>query len=366
MKQKLYEKVTEYILNNNPCTSETIIALNLTSSNLSATLCGIRNKDQALYQKLYDILEKNNYRNVKGYKMALEIIKNELNMDQAEKYLKYKPEKIKKALSTLEKYNLVLANQAYSFLNKNVTVIPKSKPEIKPKKIKLAEYIIINKCTVEQAMEYFNLKKPTFWAAVYNIKKIDAEAYKKVKDIIGCYSNKNPKHMITGITKYEQICFYILQNKVSVAEAAEHFNISAIIVSQAVFKLCRTYKPKLFTAIKMILDNLPSKRTKMIIDMIKNELSIDETAEKFKVCRNTILEGIKELKKSHPDLYSKAEKLKNKDKKYIKLANYILDNDATIEQTAQEFKMTNQIVRIYIHNMKKQAPELYEKLSCKL
>lgn len=213
--------------------------------------------------------------------------------------------------------------------------------------------------TTNDVKEKFNISITQTHYYIRKIRQYDDELYHKIRKILQITPkdySKNKKPL------YEVIAKYIINNNVSYQDTAINFDISINKVYNHV-RNCRLMRPQLYKELKETLYS-QKEYIKMANYVIENNASKDEVINTFKITTSQISSRLLYLKKNNINLYKKIKKIwkETKTTKGELYAQYIIKNQTTYKQTADHFNTTDNNIRVTIYNLKKTNKDLYNQV----
>lgn len=167
-----------------------------------------------------------------------------------------------------------------------------------------------------------------------------------------------------------EIANYIITQNQNTKQSAKHFQCSENTIKKYINKLEQT-DPFLYETTKNTLAILRTKEiqaenSKKIANYILEGHNLYQTMEKFQKTEKEILISIASLEVFDQDLFEQIKKQsanKTINTSYaIKVANYIIDNKTTLEDTAKYYNIELDIVNIAIEYIKNNDEQLYNKV----
>jgi hypothetical protein len=353
-----YEIVADYVLNNHCSPKEACVALDLDSNRFNSLIRHYKITDIAKYNKLKEILEMNKYRDTKSYIVVLHIIETKASPHEAAKYFEVTPHLIKKHVQIIESARPDLYKRIIDIWSKIQPVVKTAKP------IEVANYILTNNASEDQVCSHFEFKFGSLQQYLAALRKLDEIKYYEVKAVLN--SHKKPeRNMIHGVPKYLQVANYIIENKKSLEQAADYFNISGNLVNTFIYFMLKKYEPSLFNQVKTTLKSIPRylKCEKVAHHILDNNLTIEQGRELYGldvVDFNRLI--IQELRTTNYPLYLSMKEIMQENRKYVLIADFVIENNASVEDIMVKFGMNRNLTLATIHSIKKANPELHEEV----
>ena len=265
--------------------------------------------------------------------------------------------------------NQLTYKEMAKYFNKNYTYIYnciehtgeewklKIKDILKKKKInnciEMAKNMYDNKLTYEEMSKIYEI---SIYSVHYKIKlagqnwKNKIDGMLKEKELIQSLDENN---IINKKNINLERVRYMLDNKLTYEEMAQHFNVSVIAIYFNVKVAGKDWETKVNIMLKeKKSENNKNKYIEVVQYMYDNQLSYEETAEFFNISQETLKKYIKSLDKEWyskiNDMLLKRNQNEGNNLKYIEIAQYMLDNKLTYEETAEHFNINSKNIRRYI------------------
>jgi predicted HTH transcriptional regulator len=219
------------------------------------------------------------------------------------------------------------------------------------------QYLLNNDMTLKEAANHFGVAQSTMSSSLRALKTKDFNLYMKAKSHLA----KNPAKR----SKYLNVAMYIIENFATKEEAAEHFNTTVGYLDYAIYYYIKRRFPTLFTQVITILDLIRENDTKymqMARYILKHKCSRKEVARHFNIKVDSISNYLDNIKNKNVNLYNQIVAIlnQNKDRKYVKIAKYMIETGATYKEAGIHFGITEEAVHANINFLlKNYNPELF-------
>lgn len=203
-------------------------------------------------------------------------------------------------------------------------------------KRKMAAYIIENNVSSTEVAKHFNTSRSGVMQHINYLKDIDYELYKKAITVLKTVG-KEKQNKGSQKTKDEiklEVANYIIKNKCTYVEASRHFGKCDSLARKYVASLEKEY-PEIYKTAKEVAKEA-------------SKIALREASKK----------GTEKLSKIY-----KETGFSTNPEKQNEVANWIIDNNATIKQTAERFNVLEKTISKTLRELEKRDNKLYLKVS---
>lgn len=366
MKNKVpkYLQTAMYILENNCSRKEVRKCLGLASNVLNSNLIMLRSYDSKMYENVITILEENSYRDLKCYEFAKYIIDNNPTIKDVCEKFNYNHSTIYRQLGKLKDSNNKLYKEVIEILDKRDDSLPKC--------VILANYIIENDSSSIQVKCEFKMKDSALRSQITRLKNVNKELYKEVIETLKKNDSIIERKEKDGIPNYIQHAMYITENRATIEEAVNYFGTNSSLINVSVYLMLKSYHPSWYNLVMKIFKERADEklRKEEVVGnfLIENCYDIEKACQHFNLKRKTINGYVHNLKNTNPEIYNliKENIDYTKNKKYTLIAEYILNNNTSIEDICVKFNMERVNVYSTLKGIQKRHPKLYNQISSKL
>jgi len=122
--------------------------------------------------------------------------------------------------------------------------------------LQVCEYLVENKISLKATSRHFKVTTPTIYRYVEELKSINYELYLEARKIIETYKtyNRSLEEEFKVISRQIEICQYIADNKVTISEAALHFESNYGFIYSSIGKVYN-YNPDLYYDVRKVINS---------------------------------------------------------------------------------------------------------------
>lgn len=239
--------------------------------------------------------------------------------------------------------------------------------------MEIADYIINNNATISQTANALNIAYYTARRDVdFRLPTLDPQLFAEVKKVLSELKSVSAECN----ARVFKVAYYIIGNKATVLQTANALGIAYQTVHADINKRLQILNPQLFAEVKKVLSGLKPSVTecdaralKVAKYTISNDTSLTQTAKALNIEYYVVHRDIHDrLPALDPQLYTdviailkevNAGRLGNLYSRTLKVADYIIDNNATIPETAKALNLNNHTVN---NDIRRKLPKLNPQL----
>nr|WP_302596448.1 sporulation transcriptional regulator SpoIIID [uncultured Cellulosilyticum sp.] len=201
-------------------------------------------------------------------KYANYILENNACYSEAARYFGTSPANISGHLKYFKDHDIDFYNKVVKVArDKSIKNMDKTGKGNLQRRMEYANYIIENKCTYSDCSKHFGVGRETVRVSLKYFEKHDKELFIKIRDIvaraaveakekalikaleINKYKKRKPYGFVQSEEKQVEVAEWIIENKSTFEQAAEHFDVSSATISSCMKEL-KTNNVDLFDKMK--------------------------------------------------------------------------------------------------------------------